>query len=39
MKKNHLKKMCSGDYVFNIDADEIPHKQLIKNIKLIFFYL
>ena len=34
-QKNHLKKMCSGDYIFNIDADEIPHKQLIENIKLI----
>ena len=34
-QKNHLKNMCSGDYIFNIDADEIPHKQLIQNIKPI----
>ena len=27
--------MCKGDYIFNLDADELPHKQLIKNIKLI----
>ena len=34
-QKNYLKKMCSGDFIFNIDADEMPHKQLIKNIKSI----
>ncbi len=34
-QKNYLKKMCSGKFIFNIDADEIPHKQLIKNIKSI----
>ena len=31
-QKNHLTRMCSGDYIFNIDADEIPHEQLITNI-------
>ena len=34
-QKNHLKNMCTGDYIFNLDADEIPHKSLIKNIKTI----
>jgi glycosyltransferase involved in cell wall biosynthesis len=34
-QKNHLKNMCTGDYVFNLDADEIPHKYLITNIKEI----
>lgn len=34
-QKNHLTRMCSGDYIFNIDADELPHKQLMKNIKEI----
>ena len=34
-QKNYLKKMCSGDYIFNIDADEIPSEWLIKNIKSI----
>jgi len=34
-QKNHLKKMCSGDYIFNLDADELPHKSLMKNIKSI----
>ena len=34
-QKNYLKNMCSGDYIFNLDADEIPHKSLIKNIKPI----
>ena len=32
-QKNHLNRMCSGDYIINIDADEMPHKWLIKNIK------
>jgi glycosyltransferase involved in cell wall biosynthesis len=34
-QKNYLRKMCSGDYIFNIDADEMPNKYLIKNIKEI----
>ena len=34
-QKNYLKNMCKGDYIFNLDADELPHKQLIKNIKPI----
>ena len=34
-QKNHLKNMCTGDYIFNLDADEIPHKYLITNIKEI----
>ena len=25
-QKNHLTRMCSGDYIINIDADEIPNK-------------
>ena len=34
-QKNHLKNMCSGDYIFNLDADELPNKWLMKNIKEI----
>ena len=34
-QKNYLKNMCSGDYIFNIDADELPNKWLMKNIKTI----
>ena len=34
-QKNYLKNMCTGDYIFNLDADELPHKQLMKNIKPI----
>ena len=34
-QKNHLKNMCSGDYIFNLDADELPNLNLIKNIKTI----
>ena len=25
--KNHTKKMCSGDFIFHLDADEVPHVQ------------
>ena len=28
--KNNLKSNCSGDYIFQIDADEIPHSALIE---------
>ena len=34
-QKNHLSRMCKGDYIVNIDADELPNKKLIKNIKMI----
>ena len=34
-QKNHLTSMCTGDYIFNLDADELPNKWLIKNIKEI----
>ena len=27
--KNQLTEYCSGDYIFQIDADEIPHKVLL----------
>ena len=30
--KNELTQMCSGDFIFQIDADEIPHEYLIKNL-------
>jgi hypothetical protein len=28
--KNHLTSLCSGDYIFQIDADEIPHEKLVE---------
>ena len=34
-QKNHLNRMCSGKYIINIDADELPNKKLMKNIKEI----
>ena len=34
-QKNYLTRMCKGDYIMNIDADELPSKYLIKNIKTI----
>jgi len=30
--KNKLTEMCNGDYIFQIDADEIPHEMLIENL-------
>ena len=31
--KNNLKENCSKDWIFQIDADEVPHEYLIKNLK------
>ena len=33
--KNKLTEYCSGDYIFQIDADEIPHESLIANLPYI----
>ena len=33
--KNLLTTYCSGDYIFQIDADEVPNKTLIENLPLI----
>jgi len=30
--KNKLTSLCKGDYIFQIDADEIPHENLIENL-------
>jgi len=30
--KNNLTSHCTGDYIFQIDADEIPHINLIQNL-------
>ena len=34
-QKNYLKNMCTKDYIFNLDADELPNKNLIKTVKPI----
>ena len=34
-QKNYLTGMCKGEYIINLDADELPNKWLIKNIKEI----
>ena len=31
--KNHLKSLCTGDWIFQIDADELPHESLIENLR------
>lgn len=33
--KNNLNKLCSGDYIFQLDADEIPSIETVKNLHLI----
>ena len=30
--RNHLKRFCAGDYIFQIDADEYPAEKLLLNI-------
>ena len=30
--KNHTKENCSGDYIYHIDADEIPNETLLKQL-------
>jgi glycosyltransferase involved in cell wall biosynthesis len=30
--KNHLTQQCTGDYIFQIDADEIPNEYLIESL-------
>ncbi len=33
--KNELTKMCSGDYIVNIDADELPTQIFVENIATV----
>jgi len=33
--KNQLTKLCTGDYIFQIDADELPHEILIEKLPQI----
>jgi hypothetical protein len=33
--KNKLTDYCSGDYIFQIDADEFPHKSLLTALPII----
>jgi len=33
--KNHTKSMCSGDYIFHLDADEIPHEFLMEQVHTV----
>lgn len=33
--KNYMNSKCSGDYIFQIDADEIPEEFLLENLKVI----
>ena len=33
--KNKLSSVCEGDYIFQIDADEIPNDNLIENLPVI----
>ena len=31
--KNNLKSECKGDYIFQIDADEVPNEYLLDSVK------
>jgi len=33
--KNNLKEHCTGDWIFQIDADELPHESLFINLKAL----
>ena len=33
--KNYLNSKCTGDYIFQIDADEVPHEILVQSLKQI----
>jgi len=33
--KNHLNSLCSNDYIFNLDADELPNEIFLDNIHYI----
>lgn len=33
--KNKLTELCTGDYVFQIDADELPHEYLVQNLPVL----
>jgi len=33
--KNNLKKICKGDYIFQIDADELPAEETVENLDKI----
>lgn len=33
--KNFLNSKCTGDYIFQIDADEVPEEFLVKNLKTV----
>jgi cellulose synthase/poly-beta-1,6-N-acetylglucosamine synthase-like glycosyltransferase len=35
--KNKLTSYCSGDYIFQIDADEYPHPYFIADLPSIYF--
>jgi len=36
--KNKLTSYCSGDYIFQIDADEYPHTKFIENLPAVLGY-
>jgi glycosyltransferase involved in cell wall biosynthesis len=35
--KNNLKNVCTKDYIFNIDADEVPSESLLSSLKEVLF--
>ena len=33
--KNYLGSLCTGEYIFQVDADELPHEFLLQNLKTL----
>ena len=33
--KNHLNSLCHGEYIFQLDADELPHPWLLEHLQII----
>jgi len=36
--KNNLSSLCTGDYIFQIDADEYPHPELLETLPAILLH-
>jgi len=38
-QRNHLLSLCQGEFVFQLDPDEIPHPELLKSLPKILQYM
>ena len=37
-QKNEVIEKCTGDYIFHLDVDELPHEILISQLKEVLSY-